>query len=45
MHLNMDERRGKSRGLPGENIWEKEETGGGDWEGFFACVYHWMANK
>lgn len=38
----MDERGGKSRGLPGENLWEKEETRGGDCKGFVCvCITGW----
>lgn len=35
---NMDERRGRSRELPGENLWEKEETGGDLETIFCVCV-------
>lgn len=44
MYLNMDERWGKSRGLPGEILWEKEEAGE-SWKRLCECITGWEMNN
>lgn len=44
VHLNVDERWGKSRGLPGGNLWEKEEAGE-SWKRLRECITGWEMNN